>query len=557
MAFLQSVRAKAIAFSLGISALILLFAGIGILSLEHITSATNDAYARALAVRECLKQATEALETGVRTSYGAQLEVTDPEQFDGLRKYEGRVKQSSLDFDMYIKAITWGSESDVFRRLSGGLVEATWERQGLTGRLVVDQVPPDIQRLASRAALYYAGFSNNVLESLRRYRHALRLRATDRGAEADAELQLAAAARQKAQHFSRLVEQVFGQIRVEVGRYLAQSVADTQRMQHSTIGGALAAFAFLFLFVTTTSLFLLDQFVVRPIRVLRRGAEAIGRGELEPIAVAAGGEMGQLAVAFNRMIEDLRTSRAQLLAATAAERKRAAELARSNAELAQFAYVASHDLQEPLRMVASFTQLLARRYQGKLDADADEFIAFAGKGVARMQQLITDLLQCSRIETQGKPLAPTNCETVLDRALLNLKVTIEESGAVIVRGPLPTVMADESQLVRLFQNLIGNAIKFRRSSTPPRIEISSTGEDASWRFQVKDNGIGFEQRYAEKVFAVFQRLHTSDEYPGTGIGLAICKKIVERHGGSIWAASTPGQGATFSFDLPITPGKPN
>jgi signal transduction histidine kinase len=226
-----------------------------------------------------------------------------------------------------------------------------------------------------------------------------------------------------------------------------------------------------------------------------------------------------------------------------------AELARSNSDLQQFAYVASHDLQEPLRMVASYTQLLAKRYKGKLDKDADEFIAFAVNGANRMQALIQDLLAFSRVDTQGQHFEPTSVETLLGYALDNLKGGIEESGAVVTHDPLPTVMADERQLLHLLQNLLSNAIKFR-GQDPPLVHISAEKRDDEWQFSVRDNGIGIDPQYAERIFVIFQRLHTNAEYPGTGIGLSLCKKIVERHGGRIWMESQLGQGATFYFTLP-------
>jgi PAS domain S-box-containing protein len=236
------------------------------------------------------------------------------------------------------------------------------------------------------------------------------------------------------------------------------------------------------------------------------------------------------------------------------------ELARSNAELEQFAYIASHDLQEPLRMISSYLQLLARRYQGKLDQEADDFIAYAVDGAARMKRLINDLLAYSRLSRQGQPLVLTDSEAVFQQTLATLELAIQESGATISHDPMPTIMADEIQLEQLFRNLIGNALKFC-GDQPPKIHVGVTpyagdGQsgpaNAYWLFSVADNGIGFEQEFSERIFVIFQRLHNRDTYPGTGIGLANCKKIVERHGGRIWAEARPGQGATFYFTIPMS-----
>jgi PAS domain S-box-containing protein len=226
------------------------------------------------------------------------------------------------------------------------------------------------------------------------------------------------------------------------------------------------------------------------------------------------------------------------------------ELARSNSELQQFAYVASHDLQEPLRMIGSYTQLLERRYGDKLDADAREFMGFVVDGATRMKQLIEDLLAYSRVGTRGKELRPVQAQAALERALVNLRASIESADAQVTHDALPEVSADDTQLTQLFQNLIGNAIKFRKKDEPIRVHVGVQDAGAEWRFSVSDNGIGIEPQYYERIFMVFQRLHTREEYAGTGIGLAICKKVVDRHRGRIWVESALGKGSTFNFTLP-------
>lgn len=228
--------------------------------------------------------------------------------------------------------------------------------------------------------------------------------------------------------------------------------------------------------------------------------------------------------------------------------ERSKDLERSNTELQQFAYVASHDLQEPLRTISSFTQLLAKRYRPQLDDKAQEFIDFAVNGCQRMQTLINDLLAFSRVGTQAKPLQPVSGDEVFDQVLKNLRVAIQESGAIIQRDPLPVVMADDVQLGELFQNLIANAIKFR-GHEPPHIHVSAQRNNSIWTITVRDNGIGISPRHADRIFVIFQRLHTRTEYPGTGIGLALCKKIAERHGGRIWVQESPRGGSDFCFTM--------
>ncbi|MFA5862172.1 MAG: ATP-binding protein [Candidatus Thermoplasmatota archaeon] len=228
---------------------------------------------------------------------------------------------------------------------------------------------------------------------------------------------------------------------------------------------------------------------------------------------------------------------------------KAAELTRSNTELQQFAYIASHDLQEPLRTVSGSVSRLARRNKDQLDTEGTEYVRFALEGTARMQHLIEDLLSYSRVGTKGATPKPASAESVLVHTLATLQGAITDAHATITHDPLPMVLADESQLAQLLQNLLGNAIKFH-GERPPVVHVGVTREGAFWRFDVKDNGIGIAPQYHERIFVIFQRLHQRDDYPGTGIGLAIAKKIVERHGGRIWVESAPGEGSTFHFTVP-------
>jgi light-regulated signal transduction histidine kinase (bacteriophytochrome) len=264
-------------------------------------------------------------------------------------------------------------------------------------------------------------------------------------------------------------------------------------------------------------------------------------------------QMGPLRDDDGRIIGGMALSR-DITARRRAERAledRAEELERSNAELEQFAYVASHDLSEPLRMVSSYLQLLRRRYRGRLDADADEFIDFAVDGAARMRDLIDDLLTYSRAGRGGQPSAPVDTHALAERAADAARAQEEARGARVAIGPLPTVTGDPQALGQLFQNVVGNAVKFVPADRAADVAIGAERDGAQWRFTVTDNGIGLEPAHAERIFGMFQRLHTRDEYPGTGIGLAIARKVVERHGGRIWAEPRAEGGSRFCFTLPV------
>lgn len=295
----------------------------------------------------------------------------------------------------------------------------------------------------------------------------------------------------------------------------------------------------------------IQRSMLKPIQLLAETATKISEGDLsQRVTEDRTDEIGVLARDFNRMTQRLVDANAGL------ERKvkaRTVELERSNADLAQFAYIASHDLREPLRMVTCYVQMLERRYKDQLDEDAQKFIGFAVAGSNRMRDLIDDVLEFSRVGTRAKEFVKVDTDEVLGAVKMNLKIAIEEADAEVISGELPKVMGDSVQLIQLCQNLIANAIKFR-GDRKPRVEVKAElEEDGRWRFSISDNGIGIEDHYRERIFQIFQRLHKRDEYEGTGIGLAVCKKIVERHNGKIEVESVPGEGSVFIFYLPALP----
>ena len=315
-----------------------------------------------------------------------------------------------------------------------------------------------------------------------------------------------------------------------------------------------------------------NKYIGVPINNLITATQKIASGDMSyRVNITSRDEIGVLANFFNMMAESMEGSieRIKHLAAEAAiaemEKKRAEELQktndtiqkiskeleRSNKELEEFAYIASHDLQEPLRMIISFLQLLQRHYHEKLDDNANKFIGYAVDGADRMRGLIQDLLMYARVGSQGKPFKDTDCAKLLESATSNLEVAISESGAKISHDALPTLSCDGTQLIELFQNLMTNAIKFRNKGVTPEIHIRAEMKENEWVFSVADNGIGIEDQYKDRIFMIFQRLHSREEYPGTGIGLAYCKKIVERHGGRIWLESKYGSGTTFYFAIPV------
>jgi signal transduction histidine kinase len=351
----------------------------------------------------------------------------------------------------------------------------------------------------------------------------------------------------------------FGAIRAPITRlqgYLTGQRRAAMSALHSSatvldVTGITIALALL-LVVTTVAL-IVRAAAIRPLTRLAAEARVVADGEFEHAVDPSGPrEVHDLAVDVNRMRERILQELSAVRAANASLEARALDLERSNSELEQFAYVASHDLQEPLRKVASFCQLLQRRYVGQLDERADQYIEFAVDGAKRMQALIDDLLAFSRVGRSEREPALVSSASALSQARTNLGAEIRRSGATISTTELPVVRAEFSLITSLFQNLLGNAIKFR-SDKPPRIEVSAVREDGFWLFCVTDNGIGIEPEFAERIFVIFQRLHDRASYAGTGIGLAMCRKIVEHYGGRMWLDTSFQDGARFFFTLPAQP----
>jgi signal transduction histidine kinase len=339
-------------------------------------------------------------------------------------------------------------------------------------------------------------------------------------------------------------------LETELARLRDQAVA-AQSDSATTLDAVSIGIAAALLLIVGAVAVVLRSAAIRPLTRLAGEARLVAAGDFEREVSASGPrEAADLAVDVNRMRERILSELSAVRLANTTLESRAQELERSNAELEQFAYVASHDLQEPLRKVASFCQLLQRRYIGQLDERADQYIEFAVDGAKRMQVLIDDLLAFSRVGRVEREAALISCASALSAARVNLAAEIRESGAVIETDELPTVRAEFSLITSLFQNLLSNAIKFR-ASKPPRIAVSVRREGEFWQFSVADNGIGIEPEYSDRIFVIFQRLHDRASYSGTGIGLAMCRKIVEYYGGRIWLETTASAGATFSFTLPV------
>ncbi len=342
--------------------------------------------------------------------------------------------------------------------------------------------------------------------------------------------------------------------------HLEQMVSDAHELHGRAAASAMAAhqssvyvnviFSAFMLAMITIGLYIMNRSIIQPVHRLAQGAEVIGNGNFDyRIQVDSKDELGNLARIFNDTAAKLRGFYDELQDEIRVRKSKEAELLRSNKDLEEFAFIASHDLQEPLRNVSSTMQLLEQGYKGKLGSDADQLIHYAVDSAKTMKALIDDLLAYSRVGTKGKLFEKIDSDKVLLLSLVNLDATITARSAVITHDPLPEIYADSTQLAQVFYNLVLNGIKFNKRE-PPEIHVSAKKDGDDWIFSVRDNGIGIDNRYIEKVFVIFERLHRRSEYEGTGMGLAITKKIVERHGGRIWIESELGSGSTVYFTIP-------
>jgi signal transduction histidine kinase len=410
---------------------------------------------------------------------------------------------------------------------------ATRELRELVDDAGLEEIAADLDTVEQRAERWRTRYAEPAIERVRRDGPgAVRQAGVERG------------------------NRMFGEVRVALRRQQARIRAEREDGRASLaeaagfLSGSMAAIAALVIAALITTTIMLRRTVTLPIGALGRRVRRVAHGEFDRKVRSRGPrDIGALADDIDSMRQRILQELAAVQDAHAQLDAQARDLERSNAELEQFAYVASHDLQEPLRKVASFCQLLEQRYKGQLDERADQYIAFAVDGAKRMQQLINDLLAFSRVGRTSGDLEPVDLDEVLAQAKANLGAAIEESGARVDADPLPTVNGEASLLALVFQNLIGNAVKFR-SEQAPEVRITVERQDGQWAFACADNGIGIEPQYAERVFVIFQRLHAKEQYAGTGIGLSMCRKIVEYHGGQIWLDTANDSGTKFRFTLP-------
>ncbi len=551
------------------SGLTLATAFFGLTLIRGNTRLVEAVFARYLALSRCCEQVLIAQSESTGCMSRA-LSLNDRAAAGEVASLKRRFEDSARRSTTFINAMIWGSESEAFARAEGGALAATWQVQGGLDTPVVQTAPAPLRQLAGLADIYYAAYARRVIRVLDSCERTLTA-PVPTNEELSERAQLGSLITE-AYAYRRLSTEMLQEVVRSVHADLQAAAADATRAQNvaavalvavSLLTGAVSL-GFGWIFATLN--------VVRPLERLRAGAAVIGAGDLaHRVGTAAPDEIGQLGRSFDSMVDNLRAvmARRDDLNCEIEQRKQAeeergkalAELRRSNADLEQFAYAASHDLQEPLRKVIAFGSLLEREYATQLEGSGQQYVATMCKAARRMQHLISALLAYSRIATRGGEFVPVNLNGVLTEVLADLEVLLRETGGTVTATPLPQVDADPTQMRQLLQNLVANALKFHRENVPPLVRVYEEAPNAAGcpplapghcRLVVQDNGIGFDQRYAERIFGVFQRLHGQHEYEGSGIGLAICRRIAERHAGTIQASSQPGAGATFRVDFPRT-----
>ncbi len=701
-----SVRSKLLTILVLISALIFALAIFAVTRISRVARTANLIIAERVPIELCAQHAQLAVVSGAGYVDKILL-IQNYEEVDEIRALEGGFRETMIEFDMFIKAMLWGSESDAFKNSSGGLTFAQWKRRGSERNPVVKQAPHEIQQLAGMADIYYAGFSKYARKVISGQRRILRLELSGKVDEIPQEKDDLEENIERANRYKNLTNDSLERAVSEVHRYMETAAEEINRTRDLARVALMGFSVLIFSLSLLLGIFFSNRVILRPIKKLHKGIEIIGGGNLDhKLSTATKDEIGQLSRAFDKMAEDLKGSTTSIvnLNKQIAERKRAeealqqrthdlgervkelnclygasklmagpykslddvfqeiarlippawqypditcarisfegrhfktdnfketawkqstdirvfgenagsvevyyleekpsehegpflkeegdlinalatelgrfaerntveeerakyaqllegfnAELGRSNRDLQDFTYAVSHDLQEPLRKVHTFGQFLVEDCGDEVSEKGRDHIRRMQDATLRMKELINHLLELSRVGTRGGELVPVNSRKVVESAIENLSERIRECDAEVgVDDNLPMVMTDRVQLAQVFQNLIGNALKFRSPDRPPRVKISARVEDEVATFSVEDDGIGVEERFLEKIFAVFQRLHPRDEYEGVGVGLALCRKIIRRHRGRIWAESEVGKGTTIRFTLPTAPQK--
>jgi len=543
----------------------------GLLLIRRSTRLVEQVFADYLALSQCSEQVLMA-QSDATGCMSRALTLEGPDAAQELAVLRARFVARAHRSSTFVNAMIWGSESEAFARGAAGTLAAAWHAQGGEQVPVVRPAPPVLRQLAGLSDIYFAAFARRVVLVLETCERELAAQGTP--PDPAATRAVLEPAIREAYGFRRLstdmlqqvVQRVHGDLReAAAGVRRAQDLAAALLLAVSLLAGAISV-GFGWVFATVS--------IVRPLERLRAGTAVVGAGDLGyRVGTTAPDEVGQLSRAFDAMVANLRSvmARRDDLDREVAQRQRAEadlvraldDLKRSNTDLEQFAYAASHDLQEPLRKISAFGSLLEKENGPQLTGSGQQYVGSMCRAAQRMQNLINALLMYSRITTRGKEFVEVCLDDVLAEVMVDLELRLRETGGTVAAGPLPRLDADPTQMRQLLQNLIANALKFRRPDTPPRVEVRevAAGEvlpDAAGcpppgpeccRLVVRDNGIGFEPRYAERIFGVFQRLHPQHEYEGSGIGLSLCRRIAERHGGTIRAFSRPGVGSTFVVDL--------